>query len=364
MFERAVLGGALVVGALCGADAHAQSRNYVAVVVGLSTYEKLPKEVELDFARSDAATVAQALRDQARFTQVFLLRDGEATQAAIRETLRQKVPQYVGANDVFVLYFAGHGVGADLDTPVLLAYDSTLENGQQDGLELTAFVRDFQTWIHAGSTIIVTDAIHRNQLDGISFYGPAANQWPAMPQNTLIISSSQASSPAKDGAFGQVFAQAVSGGADTDRDRAINAGELVAFLTGSMADSGQTPVAAGTFDPLMPVAADVSGATSVSYVTEGVAKAPEPVYPDISLKSAKFVWFEGAAQSIQCREQPIVACSPSCVVWNFLVGPCDITAVIDGTQMTGRVPILTAGKYDCGRKGGDLTCTIAPVTPQ
>lgn len=334
-------------------------RNYVAVVVGLSTYANLPKEVHLDFARSDAATVAQALRDEAKFTHVFLLPDGEATREAIRDTLRTKAAQLVGPNDVFLFYFVGHGAGADLDVPVLLAYDSTLANGQDDGLELQAFARDLQTWTRAGTTLVVTDGIHRNQLDGIYFYGPAADEWPALPAGTMVISSSQASSAAKDGAFGQVFASAIGGAADADRDAAVTANELFTYLVNRMSPSGQVPAAAGQFDGTMVVARNVSGNATTYVVDQAAAPPPPPqvIYPDVAISAAKFVWSEGASQAVQCREEAVVACSPSCYVRGFKAGPCTVTAVMDGQQLSGEVVVLQPGKYDCMRKGGDLICT-------
>lgn len=331
-------------------------RNYVALVVGIATYANLPKEVHLDFARSDAATVAQALREKAHFDQVFMLRDSEATKEAIRDMLRTKVAQFVGPNDVFILYFAGHGVGADLDTPVLLAYDSSVANGQEDGLELTAFARDIQTFAPAGTSLIVTDAIHRNQIDGIYFYGPAAEQWPKMPGGTMLLSSTGASMPAKDGAFAQVFATAIGGGADANGDHQITALELYKALDSGFQGSGMVPNAAGQFDWNAVVAKDVAGGP-VTYVTEGAQKAPEPVFPDIDISAAKFVWAEGASQLVQCHDKPIVACAPSCYVRTFKAGICEVSAVMDGVQMTGKVAIVAPGKYDCMRKGGDITCT-------
>jgi hypothetical protein len=332
------------------------TRNYVALVVGLATYDKLPKEVHLDFARSDAATVAQSLREQGRFDQVFLLRDSEATKEAIRETLRTKVAQFVGPNDVFVLYFVGHGVGADLGTPVLLAYDSTVANGQEDGLELQAFARDLQTFAPSGMSVMVTDVVHRNQLDGIYFYGPAAEQWPSMPRGVMLLSSSGPSEAAKDGAFAQAFSNAMSGGADADGDHLVTNLELYTYLEKSFQGTGQTPHAAGNFDWHGVAAQDVAGG-SVAYVSEGNKPPPEASYPDIEVSAAKFVWGEGASQSVQCRDEPIVACAPSCYVRTFKAGPCELSAVMDGVQMKSRLVVVAPGKYDCNRKGGDLTCS-------
>ncbi len=326
-------------------------RHSVAVVVGISTYENLDKAVHLDYARSDATTVADALRLQARFSHVFQLRDGEATREAIRDTLRKEAAQLVGPNDVFVLYFVGHGIGADLGVPSLLAYDSTQKNGPTDGLELQAFARDLQTWVgNAGTTLIVTDAIHSKQLDGIYFYGPSASEWPAMPANTMILSSSQANLAGRDGAFGSVFADAISGGADGNDDKAVTASELYTYISNALTPQGQPPEAAGNFNGNMVIATDVAG------VVKRVTVEPPPVeYPPVEI-SAKFVWSEGASPTVQCRDEPIVACPYSCVIRSFLVGPCEISALVDGIPMKGKSVVMLPGTYDCSRKGGDLTC--------
>ncbi len=121
------------------------------------------------------------------------------------------------------------------------------------------------------------------------------------------------------------------------------------------------PAAAGDFDGNMVIVEHVAGGgTGVVYVVEE-AKAPppppEPVYPDVDITAAKFVFLEGASQAVQCREEPIVACSPSCYVRSFKAGPCTVTAVVDGAQMSGQAIILQPGKYDCQPKGSELRCT-------
>lgn len=335
-------------------DAPPTGRQYVAVVVGLSSYENLPDPVELDFARSDAATVARSLRELAHFDQVFVMGDGEASRDAIRELLRTEVAQLVGPNDLFLFYFVGHGVGADLDLPTLLAYDSTLENGQEDGLELSAFALDLQTWTQAGTTLIVTDAIHQNQLDGIYFYGPAAPQWPSMRPGTMVLSSSQTAQPAVDGSFGPVFATGIAGAADANRDRYVTASELFAYVLAQLAETGQVPAVSGEYDGQMVLAQDVD--PDITPAESGDASA-DPVYPEYAIDKAKFVWRDGAVQSVDCRDSNVVACAPSCYVWEFTSGPCRLSAVVDGVTLHGEAVVLQRGRYECRRQGDTLQCT-------
>jgi hypothetical protein len=327
-------------------DGTEAERRHVAVVVGLADYENLPSAVALDFARSDAVVVERALREGAGFDKTFLLTGRQATRAAIRDLFRQDVAQHVGPDDFLVFYFVGHGLGADFGIPTLLAYDSTLENGQRDGLELQGFAQDLHTWTRAGTTLLVTDAIHSNQLDGIYFYGPAADEWPSLPYGTMVLSASSAAMPSKDGAFGPVFAESIAGSADANGDQTVTASELVAHLNNHFGSLPQQPVAAGDYDPDMVLAHDVQG-------FEG--SATEPVY-DHEVWSAKFVFTEGGAHSVACRDAPVKACEPSCYVRDFAAGPCELTTVIDGEEVRGRVVALLPGRYLCGRKDGKLTC--------
>ena len=343
--------------------APSQDAKFVAVVVGLSSYEKLPDPVELDFARSDAAVVEKALREKADFDHTFLMTDGKATREAVRQLLRTEVAQLVGPNDIFVLYFVGHGIGADLDQPALLAFDSTVETVHEDGFPLEGFAQDLTTFTQAGTTLIVTDAIHSNQLDGIYFFGPAANQWPTMRPNTLILSSSQADSPARDGAFGTVFADAIAGAADTDRDGYVTAQELDRYLVNRVSTVGQIPVSAGDYAPGMVVARGVTYAapTDASHTTAPIPDANAQM-PDTLVWSAKFVFREGASQTVQCRQQAMKSCAPSCYVRDFKAGICNLSAVVDGAAMKGQVAVVYPGKYDCGLRYGMLTCK-PPLAP-
>ena len=161
--------------------------------------------------RRGAAWPTALRTEDADFTHVFLLGDGEATRDGILAALRDQAGPLLGPQDVFVLYFAGHGIGADLGLPTFFAHDSTLANGQEDGLELATFAREVQSERHRPApALIVTDAIHAQAMEGFTFYrasrrasGPscrATRWWSARPRRKT---------PGKDGAFGEVFATAI-----------------------------------------------------------------------------------------------------------------------------------------------------------
>jgi hypothetical protein len=342
------------------ADDAASGESYVAVVIGLNSYEHLPDDAELDFARSDAATVAGALKEHGGFDVSFLLTDRDANRESIRETLRTKVAQLVGPKDTLLVYFVGHGLGADLGIPTLLAHDSTLENGQEDGFEVGAFARDISTWTRAGRTILVTDAIHKNQLDGIPFYGPSADQWPGLGPNTLVVSSSSAGEPARDGSFGPPFADALSGAADADADTVITAKELMDYLNTRMTGSGQTPSFAGNYEPDMAIARGVKPGTTA----EGdLPAADAAVYGEHEVYAAKFVFRDGAAATVTCRDGGTKACDNTCYVRNFRAGPCQLTALVDDKEIRGVTLALLPGLYQCDVRAGHKLGCVPPAPP-
>lgn len=341
-------------------DAHAQSsrdphpdRSFVAVVVGLSVYQNLPDEVELDFARSDAATVASALNEGGAFDYVFLLSDKNATKADIVSTLREKAAQFTGPNDVLVFYFAGHGIGADFGLPTLLAYDSTIENGHEDGLPVDSFATDIATWTRAGATLIVTDAIHKNQLDGIYFYGASADEWTNLGPDTMVISSSQSRQPAEDGKFGLAFADAMSGAADANGDKKITFAELREYLSTRFEGKDQTPAFHGSGSEELVFAAGVTPGRTLS----GGQPDDAMIFGDHEVHAAKFVFHSGSSPTVTCRDMPTEPCDNICYVRNFKAGPCKLSAFKDGKRVEGVTLAMVPGKYECNvRTDTSLAC--------
>lgn len=336
-----------------------QQPRRVALVVGISSYENLPDEVSLNYARSDAATVAAALEGPANYDVVLSLSDRQATRSALLETLRTKVAQEVTPDDHLLVYFVGHGLGADLDAPTLLTYDSTLENGHKDGLELGLFASELHSLTQPKQLVVVTDAIHDNQLNGLFFYGPAANQWPAMPAGVAILSSSSASEGSRDGVFGSAFADAISGAADLNGDTRIDGKEMLGYLKSRLTIADQTPLSQASDDKELDTFTYASGVVSGRTIAGG--SADNLIFADHRIHAAKFVFEEGASASVQCRATPIRACDPICYVRDFTAGPCQLTAIVEGREAKGTVLVHVPGKYSCSvHSDGRLACTPPP----
>ena len=187
-----------------------------------------------------------------------------------------------------LFYFVGHGVGGDFDDPYLLAYDSDPSAVQSTSIHVKELGQSLQTWIPAGNFALITDAAHEGTLDGLALLGPSAQSWPDMGSSTFQLSASALREVGKEGAFAPHFIDAVTGGADTDKNGIVTASELRRYLvlavpqaTGNL----QNPSDAGKYDGAMAISTEVSyketlpelaaAAPDVVYITKTVESDPE-----------------------------------------------------------------------------------------
>ncbi|KOR28647.1 hypothetical protein TI05_16535 [Achromatium sp. WMS3] len=106
------------------------------MAVGISEYPKMPAE-SLEFAHTDAQHLVQALRQQRgkMFADVrdYTLTNKEATPQAITKGLN--VLAQMDANDIAVIFFAGHGAQDKNGKFWYVTQEGTLANPQPGGLD-------------------------------------------------------------------------------------------------------------------------------------------------------------------------------------------------------------------------------------
>lgn len=133
------------------------------LVVGVNTY-KNPK-YNLNYAQADATAFAAALTDgsQGLFSKVntTFLRDGEATKEGIAAAF-EKVKRDANPSDLFVFYYAGHGVINDKKEFFLVPYDVTQLYGADDALAQKGFsaaaLQQLSKEIKAQKQLFILDA--------------------------------------------------------------------------------------------------------------------------------------------------------------------------------------------------------------
>ncbi len=354
-----------------------------AVVVGVSTYEKLPGEIAISSAATDAGRVALALREEANYDDVRLLTDAQATKEGILSVLRDELSQAVTWRDTVLFYFVGHGVGGDFDDPYLLVHDSDPEDVQTTSISVTQLGQDLQTWIPAGNFAIVTDAAHQGTLNGLALLGPAAVSWPDMGSSTFLLSASALREPATEGVFAPHFIDAVTGGGDVDKDGTVTASELRRYLVLAVpqaTDSAQNPADAGKYESTMSISVGVtykdtlpelaSASPDVVYITKTVETDPEVIVirdqstddpyaglPDTELDKVKFVFRGLNNTTVACRDQEPIACDPNCYVRDVKIGPCELVGYQENVRLSGDVFLGARGAWICAGTDNQIVCT-------
>jgi len=111
--------------------------NLYVLAVGVSDYPELPGRWQLDFAHTDAAALVKTLQEQDGkvFGNVFhhTLANRQATSKAIAEALDALAA--MDANDMAVIFMAGHGVRAADGTFHFLTPEGGLENPRKGSLQ-------------------------------------------------------------------------------------------------------------------------------------------------------------------------------------------------------------------------------------
>ena len=326
--------------------AGAQAPRRTAVVVGIEVYAHLGQEHRVQGARDDAMRVAEALETRAGFQQVQLLTDASATRSAIESLFADGLG--LGPKDLFLLYFVGHGIGGDFGEPRLLTYDSDPDTVESSSWPLAELAASVTGGIQAGSIVVVTDASHEGSLEDLALMGPSPDQWPDLGRPSMVISASGPREPAQPGALAQAFAGAATGRADSSADGVVTSGELyrhlVRIVPGTTGDA-QHPTVSAAHDPTIPVAVLDAG------VQAGQRDRIDKV---------KFIFDGGFSPTVHCEHGAVVACDPSCYVWDIEPGACTASAVFDDRRQSVRVQILQRGGWVCEDSGSGLTCTAGP----
>ena len=239
------------------------------VTVGINAYQN--PSYNLNYARADAQAVEKVLRDRLGqlFTRAnhYTLYDAEATRENILATL-DTVKRESGPRDVFVFYYAGHGVMSEGDDDpefYLAPYEITQLYGERrilrqagiPGRELLAYSRD----IAAQKQLFILDACQSaGALKNVAVRGAVEERAIAQLARstgthwlTATGSEQFAVEFAKlgHGAFTAVLLDALNGAADTG-DGIVSVNELKAYvearvpeLTAAEKGEAQYPVTYG-----------------------------------------------------------------------------------------------------------------------
>ncbi|MGE0711793.1 MAG: SUMF1/EgtB/PvdO family nonheme iron enzyme [Planctomycetota bacterium] len=212
------------------------------LVVGIDDYAD-PKIPRLKYAEADAQAVyrfyAQDPGSPTTSDRVKVLLGKQATQRELLRAIEEHLVRHATRpEDTAVLYFAGHGF-ADAQTTYLAGQDTEL-----DYLGSTAITQDqlqgLWNRLRARTRVLVADACHSGGLGGLrggpGGFGKRVVKDSAGALRSLVIASAGENELAAEdrragrGVFSAALVAGLRGAADRDRDGAVSASELAAYL--------------------------------------------------------------------------------------------------------------------------------------
>jgi hypothetical protein len=226
-------------------------RNLWAVVVGINDY---PNIRPLKYAVADARAFYDLLvkRNQVPVENVFLLLNEQATLQNLRSTMGTRIKNKAGADDMVIIYFAGHGATErDMMSPdgdglekYLLPYGADPNDLYASALPMREVAHIFHR-IRSERLVFVADACYSGASGGrtVSITGMRANlsdrflERLAGGKGKVIITASSANevSVEKDelghGVFTYYLLQGLRGPADTDADGLISVDEAYRYVS-------------------------------------------------------------------------------------------------------------------------------------
>jgi uncharacterized caspase-like protein len=158
-----------------------------AVVVGIDAYKDAAFN-KLRCARADAVAVAKLLlgiADDQRDVRCFL--DGEATRSAIVRAIADDLPARIDADDIVLLYFAGHGSPERMGTNAkrsryLIAHDTEFFAIHATGIDLDHDILQWLNYLSAAKLVVlVIDSCFSGAAGGRTIMGPKLAAQPTIP---------------------------------------------------------------------------------------------------------------------------------------------------------------------------------------
>jgi uncharacterized caspase-like protein len=216
-----------------------------ALVVGVSQYQKLPRDLWLQYPEADAKAFGEHLESprggSVPPSRLLVLTNERATTAAVRNAFRTFLKEGPGKNDTVYVLIAGHGT-VDGSGAYILTYDSDPENLASTALpmaELHSLVEE--ELAKAGHVIFLADVCRAATIAGqkTTSLGSVVEKLGEAPGEMLGLMAARPTELSLEGpefggghgAFTYSLLKGLEGAADQDHDGFVTAGELIDFVT-------------------------------------------------------------------------------------------------------------------------------------
>jgi len=216
-----------------------------ALVVGVSRYQTLPRDLWLQYPDADAKAFSEHLASprggSVPSAQMLLLTNEQATTAAVRNAFQAFLKTGPGKDDTVFILIAGHGT-VDSSGAYILTYDSDPENLAATALpmaELHSLVE--QELSKVGHVIFLADVCRAATIAGqkTASLGSVVEKLGEAPGELLGLMAARPTELSLEGpefggghgAFTWSVLNGLEGAADQDHDGFVTAGELIDFVT-------------------------------------------------------------------------------------------------------------------------------------
>ncbi|HJQ68142.1 MAG TPA: tetratricopeptide repeat protein [Blastocatellia bacterium] len=220
-----------------------------AIVVGVSKYARLPGGQQLQFADRDAALFAEALKKSAVGAEnVKLLVGADATVQQIKSAIGSWLARSASEADTVYIFFSGHGiVEREFGESYLLAADSDARDPYGTAISVSEIGHALTRRVRAGRVFLIADAVRRDlfpesESGAAEQFVQSFNRLASMRDGLSALLASGPGEFSREGrawgghgVFTKQLLDALSGGADNDRDGAITAGEVFDFVSSRVA---------------------------------------------------------------------------------------------------------------------------------
>ena len=228
--------------------ARAQAPNARAVLIGISQYRNLPKDLWLQYADADATALSRLLASPRGGAipagNMIVLTNERATTEAIRAALHTLTQDAATPNSTIYLLVAAHGT-VDKQGAYILTYDSDPGNLAGTALPMAELQTLVQHDLAAAAHVVFLADVCRAATIGNLKTAAIGNAVEQLGEGAGEMLGLMAARPAElsfegpqfgggHGAFTWSVLEGLGGKADSDGDGAVTAGELIDYVRGSV----------------------------------------------------------------------------------------------------------------------------------
>ncbi len=266
-------------------------RSY-ALVIGISKYENLPPEAQLEYPDRDAESVYTVLISaeggQFPAENVHKLINENATAANIKKELETWLPSVTKDDDRVVIYFAGHGFVSS-GRAYLAPYDISLKNIPGTSFPMDELGADIGGKINGKWKVLITDSCHSGAITPEADRAKINQTLLDLQKSLFSITASRDREQSFEsdkwggghGIFTYYVVKGLEGEADTNGDGVVSADELAEYVHTNVrlaTNAAQNPTSErGSFDPNMVLAYNPGHVTA--------ANLPPPKYGTLVIET-------------------------------------------------------------------------------